>query len=662
LAIFNVNVVANMSATDAHVHTWDLPEGVTFNPEQSSRDWAPIEWAPNRISLNIGAMSEMTVRNYVLALNVSPDLRDSFDIGATVFTTMLDVNTSNNAAYVTTNVTPPAPSSTTRLYVSTQSLGGPETVVRNEKNLVGMQFQFFAGENGGFAKDIVTTQFIVSASSSAQNYSLWVEIDGAMVRAQGGKHAINGKVTFDYTAIIPAYQTRSFQVRFDVASSVSNRDFHLDFDTSNPAAILAEELESGLNLAGISVNSNDPDADIFLSTATPKSFHVVDQGSLQIDPSFVPQRARDYLVGQLGAPGLVLDLRASDEQADIFKTQVLAVGYGAGAIERIEAYYGFETTPFMALTVSATGSDPTLNSVDGLPTITFTGRTQSTQFLAVEDMHEQIILRPRLKAQDEISDNLSGKTFYLMVSGNPVINTSTGEGAFHVRGLQSARNLVGNDGDINVYEGEVVINHLNGVNRDIKSPVHTVTYSLISQVTSANPDMNPDMNAAVPSGPSTVGMVTLTAAETPGSTKDGPNKAVVSTMSFVVNATNVLVESYTFGLYNHNNSSVVYEQLMVSTIDGTPIGDRFITGSFIVRFSNIQNSMVESALASGESASFALQFEIVNPKMNSALPSALDVLFANDKLEWLDVDAGMSVRHRLSAPADLFTLIGRYRS
>lgn len=523
--------------------------------------------------------------------------------------------------------------------VAVKSIGVSDTAVRNTKNVNLLRFEARAGE----AEDVLLTAATFEAASGSllngQNYALWVDTDGDSVvdtileKGVAAGAGASGTVAFNDLAgggyVVPAEETVLFEVHADIASSLVNFDLKLEFaDTNaNSTRIEAEEVDNG---SALSLSGGDITID---TTFSSKNYVLVTSGDLFVTKDSESVRSRQLLGGTLGDSVLRLNFRAQNEDIDVTTVQIATTGslVGANGIDRLELYKAGETTAFATATIGNCGSDAKIGQSAGSEQ-TFCANMQSRQLVIQRGQDVDVIVRPRVKSDENGARSSSGVTFW---TGSGA--AATGAFGIEARGVNSSSDLVASDGDSSA-EGEITIGaNTSGASSQIRGNSNMVVLSKITSITNANPDAD---NTNVPTGVRPIGQFKFTAA-TNSNTLNGTNKATLSGVIFTVSATNVNLDGGDFKFYNKADSSTKSTCDLVSAS----------SGSMLVSCDNLTDSSVNTSIDSGESVTFVLEGEIENPQVSGSANSTLqvslqdfsdisDTTYGNtaSHIEWLDKD------------------------
>lgn len=530
---------------------------------------------------------------------------------------------------------------TPELNVAVKGIGTSDTAVKNSKNVTLFRYEARAGE----AEDILLTKNIFAATSGSllngQNYTLWVDTDGDSVVdtiLEKGVAAQSSQVTFDEFAgggyVVPAEETVMFEVHADIAASLTNNDLLIAFDTGSSVTYLeAEEVDDGSSLSGIRTNDStgtitadtlcSSNCTMIVSVVRSKFWNLVNQGDLFVTKDTTPTRSRQLLGGALGEAVLRLNFRAQNEDIEVTDLQLTSTGSTASSVDRLELYKEGETTAFATATIGSCGSDDVLtaNPQPGVEAIqTFCANMESRQLVVKEGQNVDVLVRPRIKTDEQGAT--SGQDIRLWVPHQAIVNDAVGSGAVRARGAESSSNLIANDGagGTTTTSGEIFIGTDTPANANvaIRGSNNDVVLSKITSITNANPDAD---GTAVPTGVSPIGQFKFTAAANSNSL-NGLNKATLSGVIFNVVATNIRLgtgdqtaaATSDFKFYNKADSTTTVT-CTASVVTAS--------GSFTVQC--LDDSTLNTALNSGESATFVLQASVDNPDLVGANTSTLQV-------------------------------------
>lgn len=513
---------------------------------------------------------------------------------------------------------------TATLTIAVKNIGTGDTAVENANDVNLFRFEARAGE----AEDILFTKAIFeSAAGSLQNgqdYTLWVDTDGdgtVDTILEDGVATQSDQVTFNDLAgggyVIPAEETVVFEVHADIASSLTDNQLQIRFDTGSSVTYLeAEELDDGSNLSGIQTDSTcTSSCDIIVTTEFSQLYSLISQGDLYITKDTTPLRSRQLLGGTLGEAILRLEFHAENEGIDVTDIQFTSSGSNASAVDRLELYREGESTKFAEATIGGCGNDSTLstNPNGGGTVQTFCVNMENQQLVVPDGSDIDVIVRPRMKTDEQ--GGTSNQTVQFFVESGAVVSVQA-------RGADSSNDLSVNDGDATA-EGEIFIGRDSiGANARILGSVNKSVLSKITSITNANPDAN---GTSVPTGVSAIGQFKIAAAAHDNS-KNGDNDVVLSGVIFTVNATNVSIDGGSFKLYNKADQTKTATCQPYRQSDLTQIGSSgTASGTMLVDCNGLVTSTVDSEIDEGTDSTFVLQADITNPN-NQAGNGGVSVL------------------------------------
>ncbi len=493
-------------------------------------------------------------------------------------------------------------------FVTQKEIGTGDIAVENQKNINLLRFEIWAQ-----TESLLFTQAIFEAqegsANNATNYALWVDTNADHVVdtiVQDGVSAQAGQVKFDNLAgggiVIPKSTTGTYEVHADVAGSLTSNILQLAFEDglfSNTIAM--ESVSNGTDLYGIERDGQctESHCDIVLRTTDSQPWTLVSQGDLFVTKDTQPLRNRQLLGGTLGEAVLRLEFHAENEDIDVTDLQISAPPLSR-SIDRFELFRDGESTKFADATKGGCGSDAT-----AYPDNTFCANMENLQLVVPKGEDIDVIIRPRMRT--DLVGGISGDAFNTHLNGSVATNLP---GAVRARGAESSNDLSQNDGDT-IAEGEIFIGADSaGPTQSITGEDETVVMAKITSITNANPDGN---GTAVPTGISSIGQFKFSAAAHSNS-KDGENDAILDSIIFNVNATNVAINAQSFKVFNKADQT--------KTVNCQPYylsGDVFtaanISGTFFVQCTGIDASVVDSEIDEGTDSTFVLEANILNPNV-----------------------------------------------
>jgi len=299
------------------------------------------------------------------------------------------------------------------------------------------------------------------------------------------------------------------------------------------------------------------------------------------------------------------------------------------SIHRFELFRAHEEEPFAFATRggSAIGDD-------------FGARLVNQEFVCAESTYPDIIVRARTRT--DMEGGVSGQDVTVALGG------------IEARGFTSNNVLSQNDGDGTIDEGEILIGlpySEIGSNQQIIGQPNVTVMSKIVDIQNASVDAH---GSAIPIGNSPICEFKFTAADHINF-KHGSNDVVLDGIIYTVSATNVLLATDGLALYNKSDQTTVVDTYTLYATDGTEITGDTATGTILVMFDGLHDSVVNTEIDRGDSETFVLEANIINtsidPRFGSALQVGLqrfnqiDSVFgvtgdANDShISWLDYDA-----------------------
>ncbi|MFH0770167.1 MAG: myxococcus cysteine-rich repeat containing protein [Candidatus Peregrinibacteria bacterium] len=364
-------------------------------------------------------------------------------------------------------------------------------------------------------------------------------------------------------------------------------------------------------------------------------------GNLFVTKDPVPVRSHQLLGGTVVESILRLRFLADGEDVAVTKLFLSASGR-AVSIDRLQLLPEGEQQTLAIATIGACGSSPTPsdNSIAlGEPVTVFCAEIPGRKLIVPRGETVTLIVQPVLK--DDTSGAVSNELIQLFLSTDPIAVEAIGD--------QSSTLLAANDGDA-LKEGEVFIGVSSPhTNTAIIGEPHRTVLAKFSNVSNAGTETGSGMTG-------TANIAGFSFSATPnGTTRNDVHKAVVSDLLFEIEAKNVVMGAQDFVLFNALNPShpAGCDSLYP---DGTTYTDQYIAGSFLVRCSNLTDSL-ETSVPPADSMRLMLQGFIVNPTASGASPSSLQVSLSHitelpssqttfsvsgSHMRWLDRGAGGS--------------------
>ncbi len=342
------------------------------------------------------------------------------------------------------------------------------------------------------------------------------------------------------------------------------------------------------------------------------------RGDLLVTLSSTPVASKQLLGGVLGGAVARFSFEARKEDIDVMNINITAKSTNnAGmSVDRLELYVVGATTPFASATQAGCG----MQSVPSMEHTTFCATMMNQEFIVHQGEATQVLVRPVMRSDANAgTTNNVGVTFTLV----PGYGSQT-EGLTYrpvtARGVASQETLQNNDKD-SVLEGEVIVGRSSLVaypatsyDLEMATQKHHIVLSKLASIENANPDFN---GTSIPTGAQrAVGQFKFTTLANTN-TQNGVNKIQLRDVYFTVLADNVQVNETNPKMYNKADSTVKQDcQYMPGTV---------APNTRLVRCTGLENSPMLTALDAASSNVFVLQLEVINAKINSALPSVLGV-------------------------------------
>lgn len=506
-----------------------------------------------------------------------------------------------------------------QLSVTQQNIGSSTVAVKNQKNVP--LFQFVA--NASTSQDVLLTQAVFEAKSgsllNASRYLLLVDTNGDGVPESIVDEAVaqNGQVQFDTLVgggyVNPHQQNVVYQVCADIASSLTSDTLQLRFATAFDQAIQAEAVSTGSPLSGLDVNGSSPGDQIHLSIGADSVLvHLHSQGNLFVTPAVGTFGFQYVQLGTLDKPIAAFDLRAEGEDVSLTTFTLFVPGHPA-SIDRLELYDAPDAVTPFATAVKTSGSP-----FAGYDMYTATLTVGS--FVVEDGATEAIYVRPRLRS--DVDGGVTNEPISVDLLG--AVGTSV-----TAVGMESSNQLQVNDED-SIAEGEVFIGvDTAGANQNVNGNPSTTVGA--EPVAFQSIDPNAD-GTSIPVGVSRILSVRITAAANVN-TQDGLDKVLADRLTSTVFTQNVSIDTTSFRLYNLIDPSVKIAPTTV--IEVTP-------GTYGVQFDELASGILDTRIPSGADTAFALEVNILNPKINNAQTSILyaTLSLSNFGFHWIDQDAG----------------------
>lgn len=155
------------------------------------------------------------------------------------------------------------------------------------------------------------------------------------------------------------------------------------------------------------------------------------------------------------------------------------------------------------------------------------------------------------------------------------------------------------------------------------------TSGKIVSVVNANPDAD---YSAIPTGLSSVGQFKFTAAS--GDAQHPRGKAEVGALLFTVDAQNAVIATANGRIRIFNKKDATMKETCAALYpDGSPYTATSISGKFFVVCEGLRESQVDTEIDPGESQTFVLELNVINPQLNESVPATLQVSLENINLQ-----------------------------
>ncbi len=502
------------------------------------------------------------------------------------------------------------------LNIMVQNSVEKDVVVRNQKDVSLLRMVARSDDSASILYKI-SFRALQGSLANGQTYSLWQDSDrdGVVDRAlQSNVSPQNDRVVFDafdnIGALIAGDDTLTLEVHTDIASSPVGNTLQLGLAVDSAESLKATD-GNGHPLEGIRVDDSlvsaffrsligqliggsTPHIIVTTARATITNYTIVSQGSLFVIKDNTPTRPHQLLGGSLGDTVLNLSFRAENEDVDVTKIRLTSSGSTATSVDRLELYKVGSTTPFAIATTAGCGSDDVqTDDQNGGLAQTFCASMESRQLIVPEGNRVGILVRPRMK--NDSAGAVSGQTVAFYVPGQSAMDTVSGTGAIHARGLQSSNNLTGNVSGTD--DGAVFIgSDFKTNNSSIVGQRHQVVLAKLASIANASPDTD---GTAVPTGIAAIGQFKFTAAAN-SNAMNGLNKFTLSGVIFNVSAVNVGVDPTSFKIYNKADTS--------TKVSCASAGSNELT----VVCSGLKG-ILSSSINQGDAATFVLEANVTNP-------------------------------------------------
>lgn len=447
-----------------------------------------------------------------------------------------------------------------------------------------LQFDVMAGR-----QDVYITQLKFKATVGtlvgATNYRIYVDRDGDGVAETLFGSAVPQGTTLPFTNLsILARNGLSTRVelRADIIGTLDPYSLAVGFDTSTSDFVEGVDKSDGDDVTGIELNNSSCTIQdicwIAVYTQTSRVVSVGVQGNLFVTKDTQPIVSRQLLGGTTSDALLRLRFYANAEDIEVSN---IAIEGGSPSIDNLKLYIEGETNPFATARASQCATVNTARFCTVL------------KLLIPRNTEKRVVVKATMRGDN--GGAVSGDTVALTLSP-----TTTGIVAIEADGKGSGQELDQNDGD-SVEEGEIFIGTSSAsANTTVFGPTHDVVFAKISDITDIHTDSD---NSPVPSGTADIAMFRFTA-PTHFNNANGLNDATLKTLVFTVVATNVLVDSSSFKLFNKSAASL--------TTNCTASAS---TGIITVTCAGLENSTTNTHIESGEYIDLGLRVTVNNPQV-----------------------------------------------
>jgi len=445
-----------------------------------------------------------------------------------------------------------------------------------------LQFDVMAGR-----QDVYITQLkfraTVGTLVGATNYRLYVDRDDDGVAETLFGQAVPQGTTLPFTnlsiLVRDGLSTR-VELRADIISALDPFSIAVGFDTSVSDFVEGVDKSDGNDVTGIELNNAlctiQDICWIAVYTQTPRVISVGVQGNLYVTKDSQPVVSRQLLGGTTTDTLLRLRFYATAEDIEVSN---IAIEGGGPSVDNLKLYMEGETNPFAT---ARTSQCDTVNPARFCTVL---------QLLIPRNTEKRVIVKATMRGDN--GGAVSGDTVALTLSPS-----TTGIVAIEADGKGSGQELDQNDGDSNE-EGEIFIGtNTSAPNSTVVGPTHDVVFAKISDITDIHTDSD---NSPVPSGTADVAMFRINA-PVHYNNANGLNDATLKTLVFTVVATNVLVDSSSFKLFNKSAGSL--------TTNCTASAS---TGIITVTCAGLENSATNTHIESGEYIDLGLRVTVSDP-------------------------------------------------
>ncbi len=349
-------------------------------------------------------------------------------------------------------------------------------------------------------------------------------------------------------------------------------------------------------------------------------------GNLYVTKSLTPLLSRQFLGGSHGSGALSLNFRAEHEAIVVTDLHITSTGSAAVSVDRLELIKIGETLPFATATSGDCQNDDTLSRNTPANDLTFCASFDNREL--VIPAGEQIDVLVTAKMKTDAQGGFSHDVIRFIVDGTAASNNQTGSGAVRARrDIADNGDLLPNDGN-SIAEGEVFIGtNVAAPNNRIQGQPNVSVLAKIVSITNGSPDVD---GTAIPLGLHSIGAFSFSGA-VHTNTLNGLNAAVLKTLVFTVNATNVQMQADGFALYNTKHSEQKFPCVAYNNAGAVALQE--ITGGFQVLCEGLaasgSNLSGLTRITMGSGLTLALQGMVLDDNTTSNGNANLQVSLAN---------------------------------
>jgi hypothetical protein len=480
------------------------------------------------------------------------------------------------------------------LFVTQKAMASMDTAVSGET------ITLVRAEASAAVKDVLMTQIIVTANQNVFDGQLWFDTnaDGRTdTIGQDGVAVENGQFVFDAWAgggyVVPEDQTFLFEVKARVAKSLMPDATLKSGFATGEVFIRAEAVDDGEPLRGISLNGDEPQAQIQVWTAEGTDWALLPNGKLIVSQGTAPIRPQQLLAGSPveARPVLEETLRAESEDIGVRKAQIQVMNGYAESIGYFMLYVSPSVPgsdfPIANATRGGLGTDP---SPEGY--VTFQANLLSDQLVIAEGTQRTLYWVPVVDSEN--NGAIAGQQIQAFVAAQPMTVQAVG--------MESSNAI------------------LPTFDREPVGPNNEVRFSKVSWVENVDPNAN---GTAVPTGNDRVVSQQKWTANGNPNYYNGQNDAVVDGLVYTIVASNILVDDVK--LFNKADPTIfVGATQLFDTMTGSVITGP-ATGTFYALFDGLDAAAVETSIDSGADTTLCLSMDVLNPKLDATKVSVLTI-------------------------------------